>query len=175
MLIFGYLVPLLVLVLAVFVLRRSWEGRFGNLVRVAARVLGWFVVGVTGLIGILLVLGGFVAASPPAKAGLLLLAAGLGLAWQLRRRSEARSPERVVQIDRAVFLTAFGVYLATAIAWLVLGLLPALAAAFPSFADQLREWGTRDTLLGGFALRSARMARNSSSGVQVVLDYAFSV
>ena len=63
----------------------------------------------------------------------------------------------------------------SAVIWLVLGLVPALAAAFPSFADQLREWGDAGHPRSAtWPLRAAGAARNSSSGVQVTLDYAFS-
>ena len=92
----------------------------------------------------------------------------------MRRRAAERSPERVARIDRVAFVGAYAVYAGAAVIWLVLGLVPALAAAFPGFADQLREWGEQDTLFGDMALQAARAARNSSSGVQVTLDYAFS-
>ena len=78
---------------------------------------------------------------------LSVVAAG-ALAWRQRRRAAERSPERVARIDRVAFVGAYAVYAGAAVIWLVLGLVPALAAAFPSFADQLREWGEQDTLLG---------------------------
>ena len=77
---------------------------------------------------------------------LAVVAAG-ALAWQMRRRAAERSPERVARIDRVAFVGAYAVYAGAAVIWLVLGLVPALAAAFPSFADQLREWGEQDTAL----------------------------
>ena len=57
------------------------------------------------------------------------------------------------------FVGAYAVYAGAAVIWLVLGLVPALAAAFPSFADQLREWGEQDTLFGDMALRAAAARR----------------
>ncbi|MFL6204926.1 MAG: hypothetical protein ACJ739_06215 [Acidimicrobiales bacterium] len=164
---------LLLLVLAYAGYRRS--GRPGARVfQVVAAVIGWAFVGLCLLIAAVLVAVAFRSASLPVK-GILLagLAAG-ALAWQMRQRAKERSPERVARIDRVAFVGAYVVYAGAAVVWLVLGLVPALAAAFPSFADQLDGWGTRQTVFGDWAERSAGAALNSSSGVQVTLDYAFS-
>jgi plastocyanin len=94
--------------------------------------------------------------------------------WQVRRRVAGGSPEEVARIDRIVCVSAFAVYTSVAVGWLLLGLVPALAAGIPSFAEQLRDWGQGDDVFAGMALDAARAARNSSSGVQVTLDYLFS-
>ena len=71
-----------------------------------------------------------------------LVMAGVGwLAWSQRQKLQERSPEHVAQVDRRAFLGAYAAYAAAAVIWLGLGLLPALAAAFPSFAEQLRDGG----------------------------------
>ena len=135
----------------------------------------WVAVGISLVIATLLAVLAFRSASPLGKAALVALGGAGALAWHLRQRAKDRSPERVAQIDRVAFVGAYAIYAGTAVVWLVLGLVPALAAAFPAFADQLREWGERNTLFGDMALQAARAARNASSGVQVSLDYAFSI
>ena len=114
-----------------------------------ASLVGWLVIGVMGALG--------------------------GVGWVVRHRAVDTSPQQVARIDRIAFLCLYALYTAAAITWLVLGLVPALAAAIPSVADQLREWGSQDGVLPDMALQAARAARNSSSGVQVTLDYLFSL
>ncbi len=155
------------------------QGRPGQrYVQVVAAGLGWCFVGLCLLFVALLAWDGFRSASPRGQAVLLSLVAAGGLAWVMRRRAAGRSPAQVTRVDRVAFVGAFAVYAGAAVVWLVLGLVPALAAAFPGFEDQLREWGEQwgglDTVFGGMALRAAGMAANSSSGIQVTLDYAFS-
>ena len=164
----------LLAVLAYVVYRR--RGRPGQrYVRLVAAALGWCFVGFCVLIAAILVAEAFVGAPLAGRAFMLSVVAAGALAWQARRQAGERSPERVARIDRVAFVGAYAVYAGAAVIWLVLGLVPALAAAFPSFADQLREWGEQDTLLGDMAARAAGAGRNSSSGVQVTLDYAFSI
>src|SRR6187549_1921530 len=139
-----------------------------------AAAIGWLVVGLCLFIATVLVVLAIRDASLVGKLTLLALSAAGALAWHLRQRARARSPERVAQIDRVAFVGAYAVYAGAAVIWLVLGLVPALAAALPRFADQLNRWGEADTLFGEWAERSAGEALNSSSGVQVTLDYAFS-
>lgn len=114
-----------------------------------ASLVGWFVIGGLGALG--------------------------GVGWVARRRATDTSPQQVARIDRIAFLCVYALYATAAVTWLVLGLVPALAAAIPSVADQLREWGRQDGVLPDMALQAARAARNSSSGLQVTLDYLFSV
>jgi plastocyanin len=150
-------------------------GRPGaRIFRAVGAFVGWCFVGICVLIAATLVALAFRSAPPAGKVVMLSLVAGGGLAWTMRQRAAQRSPERVARIDRVAFVGAYAVYAGVAVIWLVLGLVPALAAAFPSVADQLRRWGENDNLFGELALHAARAARNSSSGVQVSLDYAFS-
>ena len=168
--------PVLVLLLfvaAYLAYRRS--GRPGaRIFHQVAAVIGWGFVALCVLIAAVLVVLAFREASLVAKGAFLGALAAGALAWQMRQRAKERSPDRVARIDRVAFVGAYIVYAGAAVIWLILGLVPALAAAFPSFGDQLREWGEQDTLFGDMALRAAGAARNSSSGVQVTLDYAFS-
>jgi plastocyanin len=151
-----------------------YRKRGSAFVRALGAALSWFVVGLSLVIATTLGVLAFREASSMGKASLVALVAAGGLAWQMRRRAVERSPERVRRIDRVAFVGFYAVYVGAAVIWLMLGLIPALAAAFPSFADELFEWGERDTWFGGMAFRAAGAARNSSSGVQVTLDYAFS-
>ena len=168
-----FLVLLLLGLVGYAVYRRRGEPP-GRVLRLLGAAALWFVVGLSVLIAGVVGLVAFVEAPPAGKAAVVALGAAGWLAWQMRRRAAETSPARVARIDRVAFVAAYAVYTGAAVIWLVLGLLPALAAAFPSFADQLREWGQHDTLFGDMALQAARAARNSSSGIQVVLDYAFS-
>src|SRR5947207_15464184 len=95
--------------------------------------------------------------SPAGRVALLAAAAAGALAWEMRRRASERSPERVARIDRVAFVGFYIVYAGAAVIWLVLGLVPALAAAFPAFGDQLSEWGATHTqgLFGDWARNSA--------------------
>ncbi|MET0904369.1 MAG: plastocyanin/azurin family copper-binding protein, partial [Acidimicrobiales bacterium] len=166
---------LVILLLAGAYALYRWRGRPGaRFFRWLAAAFGWFVVALSLAIAALLLVAAFGSAPPAGRVAMLLAAAVGGVAWQQRRRAAERSPERVARIDRVAFVGAYAIYAGVAVIWLVLGLVPALAAAFPSLADQLREWGDQSTAFGDMALRAAGESRNSSSGVQVTLDYAFS-
>ena len=172
----GLAVQLAILGAIAYLVYRHRSGPLGQAFRMAVTGLAWFAVGLVALVGGGLIIGGFVTAPWPAKLLMLGLGAAGWFAWRARHRAVQEQPQRVARIDRVAFVSAYGVYLGVAVAWLVLGLLPALAAAFPAFEDWLREWGTsHDTVLGDFARRAAGASRNSSSGVQVTLDYAFSL
>ena len=167
------LILLLVGLAAYYVYRR--KGRPGaRYFRTVAAVLGWSFVGFCLFIAAVLVALAFRAAPLAGKAVMLSVVAAGGLAWEMRRRAAERSPERVARIDRVAFVGAYAIYAGAAVIWLVLGLVPALAAAFPRFEDQLRDWEGQDNLFGDMALRAAQASLNASSGVQVTLDYAFS-
>jgi len=165
---------LLLLALVGYVAYRQRDRPAGRIRRALATVALWFLVSLCVLIIAIFVALTFRSAPPIGKVALVALAGGGALAWWARQRAIERSAERVARIDRVAFLAAYAIYAGAAIAWLVLGLVPALAAGFPAVADQLREWGRSDNLVGDMSLQAARAARNSSSGVQVVLDYAFS-
>ncbi len=169
------LIPLLLLgAVAWLVVKSRQETRLGARLRRVGRFLLWaFSVMTMLLVGLIAVLE-LADASPVVWAAVATVAIAGGLAWKLRRRAASRSPHQVVRIDRIAFVVAFTLYAGAAIAWLLLGLVPALAAAMPSFADQLREWGKGDGVFADMAHQGAAASRNSSSGVQVVLDYAFS-
>lgn len=168
----GVLVLLLIVGLGMWLGRRP--GRLGWAVRTLGTGLLWAVVGVAVLILAVGLIGGIRGASlGPRLVGVGAAAAAV-LGWWTRARAARASPARVVQIDRIAFLSAFAVYTSAATLWLLIGLTPALAAAIPSVADQLREWGRADGVLADMALQAARAARNSSSSLQVTLDYVFS-
>jgi plastocyanin len=167
-------VLVLLLFLAAYVVYRR-QGRPGaHLVHQVAAAIGWAFVGLCVFIAAVLVVFAFREASLVGKVACLAALAAGALAWQIRQRAKQRSPERVARIDRVAFVGAYIVYAGAAVIWLVLGLVPALAAALPAFANQLDDWGTQQTVFGDWAERSAGAALNSSSGVQVTLDYAFS-
>ena len=54
-----------------------------------------------------------------------------GTAGRARRRTLVEAPQRVAQIDRLAFVVVFTVYAGAAVIWLLLGLVPAVAAASP--------------------------------------------
>lgn len=164
--------PLVVIALLVVLARRPT--RTGR----ALRRIGLGVLWVVAIFALLMVATGL--ASALRQASLLgrlaivgVVAVG-GLCWQVRRRAAGRSSQQVALIDRIVFVSAYAVYATAAAVWLLLGLVPALAAAIPSFAELLRDWGSSDDVFADMALQGARAALNSSSGVQVTLDYLFS-
>lgn len=167
------LVVLAVAVVLALLARRPT--RTGRALRAVGRAVVWALLAAS----LLLVLIGVVALLREASlAGRLVIVGLLGvveLAWRLRKRSVGRSPERVERIDRILFLALYSIYAGTAVAWLTLGLIPALADASPRFAELLRTWGEGDGVIADMALEAARAARNSSSALQVTLDYLFSL
>ncbi|MGQ0831979.1 MAG: hypothetical protein ACT4OV_09910 [Microthrixaceae bacterium] len=167
------LVVLAVAVVLALLARRPT--RTGRALRAVGRAVVWALLAAS----LLLVLIGVVALLREASlAGRLVIVGLLGvveLAWRLRKRSVGRSPERVERIDRILFVALYSIYAGTAVAWLTLGLIPALADASPRFAELLRTWGEGDGVIADMALEAARAARNSSSALQVTLDYLFSL
>jgi plastocyanin len=146
----------------------------GRALRTVGRAGAWVAIALTLFFAGLVLAVLLVNASPHSRLALLGLAVAGAVLWQVRRRLAGGSPEEVARIDRIVCVSAFAAYTIVAVGWLLLGLVPALAAGIPSFAEQLRDWGQGDDVFAGMALDAARAARNSSSGVQVTLDYLFS-
>ena len=155
------------------------QGRPGQrYVQVVAAALGWCFVGLCLLFVALLAWDGFRSASPRGQAVLLALVAAGGLAWR-----DAAPGRRVVHRtgdeDRPGGLRRCLRRLR--------GVRGPLARARPGAGPgrrlpRLRRPVARvgraggDTVFGDMALRAAGMAaRNSSSGIQVMLDYAFSM
>ncbi|MFZ6005127.1 MAG: hypothetical protein ACOYXM_14470 [Actinomycetota bacterium] len=166
------LLPLAAIAVLVLLSRRS--DRIGSALRRLGRLLVWLGV----VIGLLILAIGLVTvlrqASWVGRAAVLAAVTAGEVLWQLRLRTARRAPRQVARIDRVVFVSMYAVYASAAVGWLLLGLVPALAAAIPSFADQLRDWGRGGGVFADMSLQSARAARNASSGVQVTLDYLFS-
>jgi plastocyanin len=146
----------------------------GRALRAVGRAGAWVAIALTLFFAGLVLAVLLVNASPHSRLALVGLAVAGAVLWQVRRRVAGGSPEEVARIDRIVCVSAFAAYTTVAVGWLLLGLVPALAAGIPSFAEQLRDWGQGDDVFAGMALDAARAARNSSSGVQVTLDYLFS-
>ncbi|MEA2499510.1 MAG: hypothetical protein QOH26_1915 [Actinomycetota bacterium] len=74
-----------------------------------------------------------------------------------------------------VFSFVLTILLATAILWLVLGLLPAIAAASGSFHARLHEWGAGSGVFAEMAQKIAQASHAAGSGPQVFFDYLFSI
>lgn len=168
---------LLALLAAVGILVVLWRRspRVRRLLRLVGSGVLWFTLALAAaglLLGVVSVLR---SATWTGRLVIVAVVVAVELAWRLRRRVAARDPERAARVDRAVFVTAYAAYASIAVGWLLLGLVPALAAASPAVGDQLRRWGEGDGVVADMALQAARAARNSSSGVQVSLDYLFSL
>ncbi|MEO6318063.1 MAG: hypothetical protein ABIP36_04695 [Acidimicrobiales bacterium] len=160
------------MVLLIVISRRPT--RTGLRLRRLGRALLWLGLGVGAVAVAMIVAFSLRSASPVAWLSMAVITAVLVVAWRLRARAAIGSGAQVARIDRLAFVALFAVYAIAGSTWLLLGLLPALAAAVPSFGDQLREWGAGEGAIADMALQAARAARNSSSGVQVILDYLFS-
>lgn len=72
------------------------------------------------------------------------------------------------------FLVLYFTALATAIAWLLIGLVPALAAGSGSLHESLHRIGTGDGPAAEMARNAAQTSHGVGSGIQVVFDYLFS-
>jgi plastocyanin len=84
--------------------------------------------------------------------------------WAIWRERAAYVGYRIV----FAALTAF------TIAWLLIGLAPAIVATSPSLYQHFHEWGEGTGLFAELASKTAAASRNSGSALQVVLDYLFS-
>jgi plastocyanin len=166
------ILPIVLVVLVVFLASRPT--RTARAIRRLGRLLIWMILSITLLFVGLALVSVAREASLVGRLAILGVVVVMELLWQVRRRATRRAPQLVERIDRIVFVSAFTAYATAAVTWLLLGLVPALAAAIPSFADLLRDWGRGDGVLADMALQGARAARNSSSWVQVTLDYLFS-
>lgn len=84
---------------------------------------------------------------------------------------------RLVQ-HRRVHAGYTGLYLfalLTAVAWLLLGLLPVLGEASEAVHDRLHTIGERAGINGQIAANAAQTSHNVNAGGQIIFDYAFSV
>ena len=81
-----------------------------------------------------------------------------------------------VKRDRGipVFPVVFAVVLGTAILWLVLGLLPAIASVSEAFHSALHRWGAGSGVIAETAQKIAQASHSVGSGSQVFFDYLFS-
>lgn len=77
--------------------------------------------------------------------------------------------------SNAPFMVLFGALALTAITWLVVGVLPAVAGASESFHDSLHGWGRGGGLLAEIAANAGRAAHGAGRGAQVFFDYLFSL
>ena len=166
------LIPFVVIGLLVILARRPT--RLGWALRKVGFVLLWVVGTLTLLLVALGLFDVLRSASPMGWLAIGFVSLAFGIGWSVRRRAATDDPSRVARIDRFTFVAMYGLYATSAVVWLLLGLVPALAAAIPSFDDQLREWGNGEGVFAEMTLAAARAARNSSSGLQVTLDYVFS-
>lgn len=92
-----------------------------------------------------------------------------GVASHFKRQVRQTGPmeeSRGTALFRFVFVLAF----LSALAWLLLGLLPALAAGSDAFHDWMHRQGDTSEI----ALNAAQASHTISSGAQVFLDYLFS-
>lgn len=168
---FNAILPVLLLLLAVLALR---SGRARAAMRRLGRGLIWFVLSIA-LLGVGITLVSVVRQASVLGRLAILGALAVGeILWQVRKRTADSAPRLVTRVDRILFVSIYTAYAVAAVSWLLLGLVPALAAAIPSFADLLRDWGHGHGMIPDMSLQAARAARNSSSGVQVTLDYLFS-
>nr|MBA2601002.1 hypothetical protein [Actinomycetota bacterium] len=93
------------------------------------------------------------------------------------RQEPAASPPRREPSRRShlVFMSFFGLFVASVVVWLLLGLVPAIASALPSLHDRLHDWGRGSGVVSELAENIARASHGAGSPGQVVLDYLFSV
>lgn len=75
----------------------------------------------------------------------------------------------------AGFLVVFYVFVVSAALWLVIGLLPAIAAASGAFHFWLHDLGDGEGFLDQLARNAAQSAHGIATPAQIVLDYVFSV
>lgn len=74
-----------------------------------------------------------------------------------------------------VFLVLFYVGVASALVWLVIGFLPAAAAASGSIHSWLHRVGDGEGLFDQLGRNAAQSAHGTATAAQIVLDYVFSV
>lgn len=72
------------------------------------------------------------------------------------------------------FFAFFGLVLTSALVWLVLGGLPALAASVASFHASLHEWGLGEGVVAEMARNVAQTSHGVGSPWQSLFDYVFS-
>jgi plastocyanin len=169
------LVPFALAGLAVWWWWRRSPDKAGPVLRALVRAAAWVFVGLTFFVTVMVGLAVGIDAGAGSRLIALIAGTALGIAWFVRGRVARRAPAQVARVDRIVFLAAFAGYTAVAACWLVVGLLPSLAAAFPRVNAQFVDWAQGDGVFADMALNVTRAARNSSSAVQVLFDYAFSV
>ncbi|MGH2701054.1 MAG: histidine kinase [Actinomycetota bacterium] len=75
--------------------------------------------------------------------------------------------------DRLFFIF-FGLAFASAVGWLLLGLLPTIAAADPEVHRALHRWGATNGVLAQLAGNAAQASHGTGAMWQAVLDFGFS-
>ncbi|MEA2460001.1 MAG: hypothetical protein QOH90_178, partial [Actinomycetota bacterium] len=74
-----------------------------------------------------------------------------------------------------VFFSVFGLFLGSAVLWLLLGLSPAVTHLFSGLHEALHEWGAGTGPVAEMAQKIAQASHSVSRGPQVIFDYGFSL
>lgn len=74
-----------------------------------------------------------------------------------------------------LFFIFFGLAFSSAVCWLLLGLLPTIAAADPDVHRSLHRWGATNGVLAQLAGNAAQASHGTGATGQAVLDFGFSV
>jgi len=78
-------------------------------------------------------------------------------------------------LSARLFPPFFVLYVSLPVIWLVAGLVPAVAAAFPAVHALLHEWSRGSNLIAALAGNAARASHSAYGPGQVAMDYAFSI
>jgi len=90
---------------------------------------------------------------------------------RLSRLGKGRAPS----VANATLFALLAVYAAAVVLWLVVGLVPALADASPSFETTLRSWGYGQDRFAALARNAIAAVADVRHGAQVAVQYAFSL
>ncbi len=101
------------------------------------------------------------------------------------RRPLTRLPENIAaRVKNAALIAIFTLYTAAALAWLLIGLVPALATAFPPLHDLLHRWGVGEGLpaalaehsgIRAFAWEAAVVSHTAERPGNAALQYLWSI
>ncbi|MGH2706412.1 MAG: histidine kinase [Actinomycetota bacterium] len=98
---------------------------------------------------------------------------GRGKTLSLDPESEA-APEAVPAGHTGLYFVLLGLVAAAAVAWLLLGLLPAAASVVPPLHRALHRWSSGDGLAAVLAGGAARASHTAEPAPHAFLDYTFS-
>ena len=90
---------------------------------------------------------------------------------RLSRLGKGRAPS----VANATLFALLAVYAAAVVLWLLVGLVPALADASPSFETTLRSWGYGQDRFAALARNAIAAVADVRHGAQVAVQYAFSL